>query len=350
MSYDSTRAELSTPLKNRIVGFIEATGCVAKAEAYYEVPWSTCNDVYRRFSATGSTANMPRSGRPPILSPRGQRRLARTALKQDTKPIKRLATEFSPKISRRTAQRVMRSWEIYRFKRRHVPFISMASRKKRMQFSDEHKAWTAQEWGRVFFTDETYIIVGGSNLDNYVTRHKGEAYAPGKTKPMFSRPPTGVMIWACIALGEKGPIAVMDYPGGRGGGMNASRYQEQVLERVFLPYFESLGSKKHSYMFQQDNAPGHKAKSTIDWFTSHGILLFPHPPSSPDLNPIELVWNLLKIELEKRSHVPTSKEELRQAIFEAWDMISQEDIDACIKSMPNRIKAVYKAHGGNIRG
>lgn len=103
-------------------------------------------------------------------------------------------------------------------------------------------------------------------------------------------------------------------------------------------------------MFQQDNAPGHKAKTTKDWFTNHGILLFPHPPSSPDLNPIELVWNLLKLELEKCPHVPTSKEELKQAILEAWDRISQQDIDACIKSMPNRIKAVIKANGGNIRG
>lgn len=141
-----------------------------------------------------------------------------------------------------------------------------------MAFVHEHKPWTMQEWGRVFFTDEMYVIVGGSNLDDYVTWRPGKAYAPRKTKPMFTQPPTGVMIWACVALGKKGPIAVMEYPGGRGGGMNASCYQDQVLEHIFLPYTESLGSDKHDYMFQQDNAPGHKAKSMKEWFEHHGII------------------------------------------------------------------------------
>lgn len=350
MSDDCHRSQLDTPLKNRIVGHIEATQSVAKASAYYQVAWSTCHDVFHWYQETGTTSNLPRSGWPTILSPRGQRRFGRTALKEDSKSIREVANDFSPKISRVTAQRVLKNQEIYRFRRKRVPYLSEGSRMKRLQFAYQNRSKTAQYWGRIFFTDETYIFVSGKHTSAYVTRHRGDGYRRGKTRPTFTQPRTGVMVWACVALGKKGPNIVLDFPGGKGGGMNGLRYQEQVLERVFLPYIDSLGPEGHQFMFQQDNAPGHRAKSTKNWFTSHNIMLFTPPPSSPDLNPIELVWNLLRIELEKRQHIPTSKDELKQAIYEAWEQISQADIDACILKMDKKVEAVIAAQGGNIKG
>lgn len=350
MSDNCHRSQLDTPLKNRIVGHIEATQSVAKASAYYQVAWSTCHDVFHRYQETGTTSNLPRSGRPAILSPRGQRRFGRRALKEDSKSIQELANDFSPKISRVTAQRVLKARGIYRFRRKRVPYLSEGARKSRLQFAYDNRSKTQEHWGRIFFTDETYVFVSGKQTSDFVTRRRGEGYRRGKTRPTFTQPRTGVMVWACVALGRKGPITVLDFPGGKGGGMNASRYQEQVLERVFLPYIVSLGPEGLHYAFQQDNAPGHKAKSTKDWFNHHGISLFSHPPSSPDLNPIELVWNLLRIELEKRQHIPTSKHELIQAIYEAWEQISQADIDACILKMHDKVEAVITASGGNIKG
>lgn len=344
-----TRQQLSSPLKNRIVGFIQATKSVAKASQYYHKPYSTCHDLKLKFEATHSTHNLPRSGRPHTLSPRGERRLTRAALKDDSLPVSQVAKEFSPKMSRSTVHRILKRRKVNRRLRRRVPYISPKTRKIRVAFAHGHKAWDVADWAGIIFSDEAYIVLGGSAASRYVTRRAGEEFAPGKTMPMFKQSPVKVMVWACIGLGMKGPITVIDFVGGKGGGVNASCYQEQVLDSVLLPFLDSLGPNGYDYVFQQDNAPCHTAKSTKEWFASAGIELFPHPPSSPDCNPIENVWFLLKSEIQKRRHMPTSVNELKEAIYEAWENLRQEDIDACILAMPRRMKEIIKQRGGNIK-
>ena len=156
------------------------------------------------------------------------------------------------------------------------------------------------------------------------------------------------MVWACITYGRKGPIVVLDYPGGKGGGMTAQRYVNQVLDGPLSSFYDSLVSAGRVPWFQQDNACAHTAKMTTQWLESAGIKLFPHPPSSPDLNPIESVWFLLKNSIQQHSHTPTSITELKEAVLQAWEEISVEDVSACILSMPDRLKAVSKAFGGPI--
>jgi transposase len=102
----------------------------------------------------------------------------------------------------------------------------------------------------------------------------------------------------------------------------------------------------------QDNSKIHKKKNVLDWFKRYKIKLFIHPAYSPDLNPIENIWSLLKDRLDKRyngsysrSKSTISIEAFKTAIQEEWALIDQESIDNCILSLPKRWQAVIDAKG-----
>ena len=92
--------------------------------------------------------------------------------------------------------------------------------------------------------------------------------------------------------------------------MNSTRYREQVLEGVLLDFWTQQTDSDPEMRFHQDGAPSHTSKATRCWLADHDIHLFPHPPSSPDLSPIENVWHILKARIRQRDHIPSSIEEL----------------------------------------
>ena len=65
--------------------------------------------------------------------------------------------------------------------------------------------------------------------------------------------------------GRKGPLIVLEYPGGKGGRMNATRYKEQVLEGALKSFYAEMTKERGKVYFQQDGAASHRSKSTQNW-------------------------------------------------------------------------------------
>ncbi len=97
--------------------------------------------------------------------------------------------------------------------------------------------------------------------------------------------------------------------------------------------------------FQQDNAPCHKAQIISDWFLEHDneFTLLKWPPQSPDLNPIEHLWDVVEREIHIVDVQTTNLQQLCDAIMTIWTKISEECLQHLVESMPWRIKAVVKA-------
>ena len=106
----------------------------------------------------------------------------------------------------------------------------------------------------------------------------------------------------------------------------------------------------------QDNASIYTAYIVIDWFEDIAILLADHLPFSPDINPIEHIWQYLKNHVLKLypelNDIGSSKEDiqaLEQALIEVQAAIPSEIFQSCLDSMPKRVAAVIAADGWHTK-
>lgn len=97
--------------------------------------------------------------------------------------------------------------------------------------------------------------------------------------------------------------------------------------------------------FQHDGAPCHRTATVTNWLTQQGIqILGPWPGQSPDLNPIENLWTVMKRKVVEEN--PTSEKTLIEAIKRVWTTsITPEYCATLVSSMPQRIQAVIKSKG-----
>ncbi len=118
--------------------------------------------------------------------------------------------------------------------------------------------------------------------------------------------PQSVMVWGAMSSAGVGSLCFLRSK------VNTAVYQE-VLEHFMLPAADQLYGDA-DFIFQQDLAPAHSAKATSTWFKDHGIPVLNWPANSPDLNPMENLWGIVKRKM--RYAWPNNAEELKATIRE----------------------------------
>ena len=129
--------------------------------------------------------------------------------------------------------------------------------------------------------------------------------------------------------------------------VNSTVYRDQILLGPLKDMWEeSFGEVDPIVM--EDGAPVHK-KVCIPERAHLEMESLPHPPTSPDLNPIENVWHHIKEVVAKNHTTITSKDELRRTVLKIWNEFPQDKWNYLVESMPDRMKAVIKAKGGSTK-
>ncbi|GFU19561.1 transposable element Tcb1 transposase [Trichonephila clavipes] len=93
------------------------------------------------------------------------------------------------------------------------------------------------------------------------------------------------------------------------------------------------------FLFMDDNAHPHRANIVDECLQSEDITRMDWPAYSPDLNPIEHVWDTLGRRIAARQPPPPCLPELQRALHDVWYNIPQDQIDNLILSMPRLGKA-----------
>ena len=155
------------------------------------------------------------------------------------------------------------------------------------------------------------------------------------------------MIWAGI-VGDRiiGPFKVDE-----GVKMNSVNYTA-FLDKNFFPWYKAqTRSFKLKCMFMHDNAPSHASQYTRGYLASKNIKnekIMEWPSQSPDLNPIENLWAIVKKDLYPDTKQYANKRELWAELQKVCSKIKPEIIRELTQSCDNRLFQCVQANGGSI--
>lgn len=153
-------------------------------------------------------------------------------------------------------------------------------------------------------------------------------------KPTVKHGGGSLMVWGCFSGLGIGPIVRIE-------GIMTSIVYRDLLQANMLEYYDFI--KEEGSLFQQDNDPKHKSKVVAAWFKEHKIEVMVWPAQSPDLNPIENLWQIVDNKIRKRRF--TNLAQMFEIIEEEWDRIPRETLTKLVQSMPRRCEEVIKQKG-----
>jgi hypothetical protein len=233
------------------------------------------------------------------------------------------------------------------------PYLTATQVLGRLLWAIAHIFWH-EEWLKVLWSDEVTFLVGGRTVKCRVTRKKGERTHPTCIQHQFHRGhTTPVNAWGAIGYGYKSPL-IFVHGSGKKGALTQKDYLAQVLSRI-QPILEAFAVVTHLLcpsaepLFMEDGNSAHGHKSTRNccarYRTQHGIILMPHPSTSPDMNPIEKCWRRIKQALHRRRHQPTTEAEMEAMVLEEWDRIPQDWINELVLKQEHWVQELMERHG-----
>ena len=217
-------------------------------------------------------------------------------------------------------------------------------KRRRLAFAEGYKHWKEKDWERVLFADEAIVQGEGGTKGGrqWVRRPVGTAEAFKSEYVHHSiAHPKQLSIWACFCASGLGYCYIYNET------LDAKAFV-RILDTHLLASADLLftESPRRQWWYLQDNAPTHTARVTRKWLHDHGITCLDFPPYSPDLNPIENVWQDVERRVEARA--PKTVEELQDVIAEEWEKTPKSLLLKLAHSMPKRCQAVIAAGGDHI--
>ena len=202
----------------------------------------------------------------------------------------------------------------------------------------------------IWFTDEKTFTLAtpvNSQNDRVYSEARKKKQVPAtrliREREHFSR---GIMVSVGVSRMGKTSVVFVE-PGVK---VNSEYYCDHVLREGLLPDIQAR-CNRHNWTLQQDGAPSHTARNTINFLHRENVTFIEPemwPPNSPDLNPVDYaVWGALQQKVYLRRKFATV-EQLKLAIVEEWQNLSQRFINRSIDEWRRRLEKTVENRGRHI--
>ena len=290
----------------------------------------------QRFQQTGGVADRRRLGRPSVTNPRADRFITLTHLRRRFQTATSSARQYD--ISKQTVLRRLRqARQPIRPRRPYVGQVLAAHhRAARLQWAQRHFRWRRQQWPRVLFSDESRFNLSHHDGRIRVFRRRGECFADNCLIERDRFGGGSVMVCGGIMGRRKTNLIVVQ------GNLNAQGYINQILQPEAVPFLQRRGLA----ILMHDNARPDVARNCRQFLNINYVNVLAWPAVSPDMNPIEHIWDFLGRKVRARGNVHNLRD-LENALIQKRNYIPNVVIRRYRRSMRGRLAACINSRGGH---
>lgn len=288
-------------------------------------------NTIKKWKNMGVLTDKHRSGRKRILTTRDDRLIKLCSERNPwlTARMVREECNLQNTVSINSVKRSLRRSNLFGRVAAKKPRLTKAQINKRFEWCNDKKAWTEAKWKSVVFSDECAIELN-ANRKMFVRRRPGDRLKQ-KYVQRTVKHSVKLMVWGAIrGDGHRTLVRCSN---------NVDSIEYQRILSIGLPQICNGRT-----IFQHDGAPAHRSQSTQQYLVQKAVRLMPcWPAQSPDLSPIENLWEILKrrldgIKVESLNH-------LWDLVQREWYAIENEKISKLYASMPSRVHATIKSRG-----
>jgi transposase len=287
------RRELTSNQRAMIVGMSRGGMATLAIAREMQVSARTIQRTVKRWETDGTLTSKPRSGSPKKLTQQDVDGLVALVKEKPFLTYKQVIETSGFNVAPQTVRRALGEHGYAKWRAKRRPLLKEKHALLRLAWATARTEWTPEQWASVIWTDETSVEIGKGKRQQYCFRLSTAAdkWRPEYIQPYKKSGGVSVMAWAAIYGNVKSTLYFLERDfEAKKMGYSAKSYLKVLEDNVFEVW-------KPGMTFMQDNAPIHTAKAVKKWFEDHQIELMLWPPYSPDLNPIEHVWSLLKHKL-----------------------------------------------------
>ncbi|GFV10285.1 transposable element Tcb2 transposase [Trichonephila clavipes] len=314
----------------------------ADAARRLNVSRSVVQRLCDQYQSEDSVYRRPVPGRPRATTPAEDRFLALSARRRRTTTVPQLIADHFQASGRRISATTVRNrlHNAGLYARRPVVCVPLST--------DDSEGTTYAGQENMFLgrsnngllccsQDESRFTMESDSGRLLIWREQRTRYHPSNTVERHSYRGGGILVWAGISLGGHADLHVF-----HGGTVTGLRYRDEMLDPYVRPYAAAIGN---DFILMDDNARPHRARIVEEYLEDHGLERMEWPARSPDLNPIEHLWDYLGREVAALNPPPRSLHELKQGLLCVWSSLPIPVYDNLINSMGNRCRQCIQVSG-----
>lgn len=336
------RRKLSDVDRGRALAWLQDGLALREVARRLGVSPSTISRLNHRFNDTGTVRERERSGRPRVTNAREDRILHRAAVRARFVTASNLRRDLraaaNVNISEQTVRRRLHEFGLRSRVPAVRPRLTQAHKVARLDFCRRHERWTRQQWANVLFSDESRFSLVHNDGRMRVWRRPGERFVDANVREVVPFGGGSIMVWGGFSLHHRTPLHLVQ------GNLTGVRYMEEIVRPLVLPALQQM---RPGAVFQDDNARPHRARVVQDYLQASGINRMDWPACSPDLNPIENLWDELERRIKANHPPPRNAQHLFDQLQAEWQALPQRVITNLIHSMRRRCVECRENRGGH---